>query len=123
MTAVNLTKGYTQSCGCLSSEIHRAAASTMIGVRADDYVDGTDIKQLLQAPRAANTSGTVGVSYDKSVRTWKACITFKHRRYYLGSSRNKDVAIALRKEAEERIHGDFLQGYRSQMAPDRDVDP
>lgn len=86
----------------------------MQSVRSVDYVDGTDVKKLMQAPSAANTSGTVGVTYDKSVRMWKAYIQFKGRRYYLGSSVDKAVAVSLRKSAEKRIHGDFLDWYYSE---------
>lgn len=114
VAAIRLTTGTTKSCGCLSAEVHREASATMRNVRAVDYVDGTDVRNLLQAPSAANTSGTVGVTYDKSVRAWKAYIQFKGHRYYLGSSVDKPAAVAMRKAAEQRIHGDFLEWYYSE---------
>ena len=118
VASIKLLSGDTQSCGCLSAEVHRASAAAMLRVRSADYVEGTDIRMLLQNPGAANTSGVVGVTYDKSVHAWKAYIQFRGHRYYIGSSVDKDVAIALRKDAEQRIHGDFLQWYYS-MHPDR----
>ena len=118
VSGINLRTGATKSCGCLSSEVHREAASTMRNVRSVDYVDGTDVRMLLQPPSAANTSGVVGVNYDKSVGAWKAYIQFKGHRYYLGSSVNKSVAVSMRKAAEQRIHGDFLAWYYSEH-PDR----
>lgn len=118
IASTNLIKGYTKSCGCFASDVHRKSSSVMMSIRADDYIDGTDVRALMQSPSAANTSGTVGVSYDKSVNVWKAYIQFKGKRYRLGSSTNKTVAIALRKEAEQRLHGDFLEWYFSEH-PDR----
>lgn len=52
------------------------------------------------------------------MRLWKAEITFKGRNYYLGSSREKDVAVAIRKEAEKQTHGKFLEWYY-QAFPER----
>ena len=121
IAAISLRNGSTRSCGCLSSEVHRKSSATMQQERRKDLVDGTDIKLLMLPPTSANTSGTTGVSWDKSVRTWKAHITFKGRRYSLGSSRDKAVAIALRKEAEKRIHGEFLKWYY-EAYPDRKKD-
>ncbi len=118
VASTNLRKGYTKSCGCLSSEIHRESFRPVRAKRAMDYIDGTDVKGLLQEPGKSNTSGTVGVSYDRSVRLWKAEITFKGRNYYLGSSREKDIAVAIRKEAEQHIHGKFLEWYYQEF-PER----
>jgi len=86
--------------------------NTVDDVRQDKYVDGTDIYQLAQEPRSNNTSGVVGVTYDKSTKTWKAKIEFKKKRYYLGSSKDINVAIKLRKEAEEKLHVEFLEWYK-----------
>lgn len=111
VASINLVKGYTKSCGCLSSEVHRKSSEVMRQARADDYVDGTDVQNLMRPPGPANTSGTVGVTYDRSVRTWKAYIQFKGKRYYLGSSVDKEAAIAMRRSAEQQIHGKFLDWY------------
>lgn len=100
VAAISLRRGNTKSCGCLASEVHKRSSATMIEERSKDLVDGTDIKMLMLPPTKANTSGTTGVSWDSSVRTWKAHITFKGHRYFLGSSVDKEKAIALRKEAE-----------------------
>ena len=118
VSASKLLTGATKSCGCLSAEVRREAVATMRDIRSVDYVDGTDVRMLLQSPSAANTSGTVGVTYDKSVRAWKAYIQFKGHRYYLGSSVDKSAAVSMRKAAEKRIHGDFLAWYYAEH-PDR----
>lgn len=112
--ATNLTKGITRSCGCLASEVHSGSISSARKKRELSLIDGTDVKLLLQTPGPRNTSGTVGVSFDKSVGLWKAYIQFKRRVYRLGASTDKNKAISLRKEAEQRIHGKFLDWYYSQ---------
>lgn len=113
VAAINLRKGYTKSCGCLSSEVHSKSFAPAREKRSVYMVDGTDVLLLAQKPGARNTSGTVGVSFDKSVGLWKAYIQFKSRIYRLGARRDINAAISLRKEAEQRLHGDFLDWYYS----------
>lgn len=69
------------------------------------------MKLLMHAPIKSNTSGKAGVSFDRSVGIWKATIVFKGHKYYLGSSVDKEKAIAMREEAKKMIHGDFLRWY------------
>lgn len=114
VASINLRNGNTRSCGCLSSEVHSESFMPVRAKRVSYLVDGTDILGLMQEPRKRNTSGTVGVSWDKSVQLWKAKIQFKGRVYRLGSSRDKNVAIKLRKEAEQHLHGEFLEWYYSE---------
>ncbi len=111
VSAGNLTSGKTNSCGCILDESRKKAIKKALDIRQEQYVEGTDIYQLAQEPRTNNTSGVVGVTYDKSTKTWKAKIEFKKKRYYLGSSKDIEVAIKLRKEAEEKLHGEFLEWY------------
>jgi hypothetical protein len=120
VSAGNLTSGKTNSCGCLLDKSRKKAIKKALDVRQDKYINGTDIYQLGQEPRSNNTSGVVGVNYDKSTKTWKAIIQFKNKRYYLGSSKNKEEAIKMRKEAEEKIHGEFLKWYEEQKNKEND---
>lgn len=122
VASTRLRKGETKSCGCLNLEDKKEKSKIMRKVRDVDYIDGTDIQGLLQKPRARNTSGVVGVSYDVSVGQWKAHITFKGHRYFLGSGRDKEHVIALRREAEKRIHGEFLEWYYTEY-PERRPPP
>ena len=122
VSAGNLTSGKTNSCGCLLDESRKKAIKKALDTRQDQYVDGTDIYQLAQDPRTNNTSGVVGVTYDKSTKTWKAKIQFKQKKYYLGSSKDINVAIQLRKEAEEKLHGEFLEWYRNHKNKDHHID-
>ena len=118
VSAGNLTSGKTKSCGCLLDKSRKKAIKKALDIRQEQYVDGTDIYQLAQEPRTNNTSGVVGVTYDKSTKTWKAKIQFKKKKYYLGSSNDINVAIQLRKEAEEKLHGEFLEWYRNRKNED-----
>ncbi|NLO49548.1 MAG: hypothetical protein GX103_00075 [Bacteroidales bacterium] len=95
-----LRSGSTQSCGCLLTESRSRAMKQMRKVRDKKYVCDTDIVGLLQEPRRNCSSGVVGINYDSSVKLWKAIIQFQKKRYYLGSSSNKDDVIKLRREAE-----------------------
>ena len=54
-----------------------------------------------------NTSGTVGVYWNKSKGLWEACIIENNNRIYLGSFINKDDAIKMRKEAEQKYFGEY----------------
>ncbi|MFO7887695.1 MAG: AP2 domain-containing protein [Eubacteriales bacterium] len=112
--AKNFKYGKVKSCGCLQDKSRKKSIKKALNIRQDKYVDGTDIYQLAQEPRSNNTSGVVGVNYDKSKKTWKAKIEFKKKKYYLGSYKNKEEAIKMRKEAEEEIHGEFLKWYEKQ---------
>ena len=103
--ASELKKGHVQSCGCLIS----------------DHVNlwfqaGTNVPALIANTLSSrNTSGTKGVYFDSSRNMWCAEIMFQGKRYRLGRRADKQDAIRLRKEAEERLHGDFLDWYHSRQ--------
>lgn len=47
------------------------------------------------------TSGIKGVSWDKSKMYWKACIGYGGKQYIIARTKNLDLAIKARKEAEQ----------------------
>lgn len=51
--------------------------------------------------RKNNTSGYIGIGYSNSKKTWYATIRVNGKTKYLGSSKDKDVVIKLRKDAEK----------------------
>lgn len=110
----SLQSGKTNSCGCLLDESRSKAIKKAIETRKEHYIDGTDVYQLSQEPRSNNSSGVVGVTYDISTKSWKAKIQFKKKKYYLGSSKDINEAIKLRKDAEKELHGEFLEWYYKQ---------
>ena len=52
---------------------------------------------------ANNTSGVFGVYLNKKKNLWCAQMKFNGKTYHLGSSKNKDEAIKLRKAEEQRL--------------------
>ena len=93
----------TGSCGCLQRD--RAANQRV-------FVEGTNIATISQNNLTkSNTSGVRGVSWARG--QWHAYIGFKNKRYNLGYYRDLSDATRARKEAEDRIYGEFLEWYRS----------
>ena len=60
-----------------------------------------------------NTTGVRGVSCGKNGK-YIAYIYFKGERYHLYYGTDKNKAIAARKEAEQRLFGEFLTWYNAQ---------
>lgn len=54
-----------------------------------------------------NTSGVIGVSYDKRSGKWLACITYLKKTIRLGMFKEKDDAIKARLCAEQKYFGEF----------------
>lgn len=99
----DLLSGRTTSCGCQQKESVKKL-----------YVDDTAPHKLRSDKlRSTNTSGVTGVWWDKNRSVWVAEIMFKKKKYNLGRYTKKTDAIKARKNAEERIWGDFLTWYNS----------
>ena len=97
-----LLSGNTTSCGCKKKEHPQPPLH---------YVEGTCIEMIDQQNlRKDNTSGCTGVTAVRNGR-WRAELTFRGKRYFLGTYINKQNAINARKEAEDRIFGGFLEKY------------
>ena len=100
-----------KSCGCLRKEQY-AKMTKFLGVH---NVEGTCIERIrAKNLNTNNTSGIKGVVWDKSRRMWQARIRFKGKYYFLGRFYNKNDAAKVRKDAEEKLHGPFLEWYYSQ---------
>ena len=54
-----------------------------------------------------NTSGVIGVHWDKRLKKWRAQITVNKVYKHLGLFTNKEDAIKVRKEAEIKYFGEF----------------
>ena len=57
--------------------------------------------------RSNNTSGHIGVCWDKRSQRWKAKLTFNYKTINIGYFDEKDLAIAARKDAEKKYYGEF----------------
>jgi hypothetical protein len=60
-----------------------------------------------QRVKASSNCGIPGVQYNKRTGKWVAVVTILGDRIYLGTFKNMDKAIAIRKEAE--LHRDAIQ--------------
>jgi len=103
-----LCSGKTKSCGCLQA---KCVVDNM------KFVDGTSVKMLENVQNrlnCSNTSGYNGIYYNRKNQKWIAQITFKKKTYYLGSFTDIGEAVKVRKEAEQRIYGEFLEWYYAQ---------
>lgn len=114
--ADTLKCGMTMSCDCLATEKRVESGKKIIAIANEkNIVDGVNVAAVKSAlsckNQSNNTSGHRGVCYDKSVGVYKAYIKFKGKQYYLGSSTDINKCVALRKEAEQKIFGDFIEWY------------
>lgn len=100
-----LTGGRVTSCGCKRRENDAMRRSLT-------YVDGTCVQFLKNTGtlRADNTSGTRGVCFIRG--KWRARINFKKKSYQLGSYARLEDAVRVRKQAESRLYGEFLDWYQ-----------
>lgn len=105
----NLKSGHTLSCGCIvdiNNNFH--------------FVEGTLI-EAIQSERIfkSNTSGVRGVYQNKKNGKWIAQIKFKGKTYCLGSYSKIEDAAKVRKQAEEKLFGEFLNWYYNDFVKDQ----
>lgn len=116
VSAANLKRGALASCGCLATKIHSNTGKIAGKNIAENFcMEGTNIKNLTAKVPKNNTSGVKGVHWDKTRQKWIAQIVFKGKHYYLGRYSKKEDAIAIRKIAEEKLFGNFLEWFAEQF--------
>ena len=109
-----LVYGNTVSCGCRKKEWQDNLFQTL------NYQDHTSAVWLEKRKyRSDNTTGFRGVTRRKSGR-YSVNIGFQQKRYYVGTYDTYDEAVAVRKKAEDLIHGGYLRacGRRQEEPPD-----
>ena len=100
-----LMHGNYRSCGCLKREKQKEL------YRQLHFVDGTCLEIIEKRKyRRDNASGFRGVFQMKNGR-YLVNIGFKGKRYYIGTYKEYDDAVAARLEAEHLIHDGFLRDY------------
>ena len=98
------------SCGCIKN---RNLTTKPIADKLGQ-VDGTNVSRISSGKAQRNsTTGVRGVSCGKDGK-YTAYIQFKGVQYRLYYGADKDKAVAARKEAEQRIFGEFLTWYNAQ---------
>lgn len=106
-----LVKGRVKSCGCLKKEVLIENGKKLGALHVQNkIIEGTNIQVISRTtPKSNNTSGITGISWDSSRNKWAVQIRFKNNYYNLGRYENKEDAIKARKDAEEKLHKNFLR--------------
>ena len=101
----SLRSGNCKSCGCLNRENHMKIQGRL------HRVDGTCIEFLeKRKSRKDNKSGFRGV-FRLANGKYRVSIGFRGKRISLGCYDKYEDAVRARLEAEEQIHGSFLEKY------------
>lgn len=106
----HLVRGESKSCGCLKNTIlSNTLKKNWTEISKKIYIEGTKVNALNRKTlNKNNTSGVTGITLHPS-KKWMAQICFKSKSVYLGLYENKDDAIKARKDAEEKLHREFLR--------------
>lgn len=106
--------GRVVSCGCFKKE-YQHQQGVKIGEKFIEkfIIQDTNLQVIgTDKVNSRNTSGYKGVRWDSSRNKWMAEIIFKKKKYYLGRFDKKEDAIKVRKEAEEKLHKNFIEGLK-----------
>lgn len=108
-----LTRGITTSCGCLTKIIRKQnPKSNFYEYKKEYYIADTRLDCIgREKPYKNNKSGYTGVILRKRDGKWIAFITFQKKYYFLGAYGKIEDAVSVRKLAEEKLHGEFLEWY------------
>lgn len=94
-----------KSCGCMKRENQQTIFNKL------HVVDGTCVEWLEKRKhRSDNKSGFRGVHQMKNGK-YRVTIGFRRERYYLGNYTSYEEAVRIRLEAEENLHGSFLEAF------------
>lgn len=121
VAASELEHKKVKSCGCLITEKSKENIKKAVKKHLEEHiVEGTNISAISRKKlQSNNTSGTTGVIWDKNRKKWVAQIAFKGKHYSLGRYENKEDAVKVRKEAEKKIFGEFLEWYHKTKGDNR----
>lgn len=100
-----LQSGKTRTCGCLQKAVFMENLK---------LIDGTSVTVLetLKKRTPMNDSGVIGVYREGRSGKWIAQISFKRKKYHLGTFDKMEDAIKARKMGEQ-MHDDFLEWYHT----------
>lgn len=109
-----------QSCGCAQDRARKHQAETILKKYTEIATEnGTNVMAIMDKKMLKNnTSGVRGVSWIKSRSKWIAQIMFKGKNYYLGGYDTLEEAARIRKIAEQKMFGEFLEWFAEEF-PDR----
>ena len=100
----DLSRGNVVSCGCRRRENNKNIYKNL------HLLDGTCVEFLeKRTKRSDNKTGHAGVSVHGN--KYRANITFKGMRHYLGTFDELEEAVRARETAQQELHGRFLEEY------------
>lgn len=113
----NLTRNSnpTTSCGCRRKETSSINGRNNIRKNSEKRLAmiakyGTNVGAISSSkPYRNNKSGYRGVWYDSAHGIYQAYITFKNKKYHLGTFRNLNEAINARQKEAERLFAPILK--------------
>lgn len=116
VTESKLQSGAIISCGCYRKEYEYLQGKKIGTIHVkNNIIDNTNIQVISTSkPMKHNTSGYKGVLWDSERKKWKAEIIFQKKKYFLGRYDKKEDAIKARKEAEEKLHKEFLRSLKNE---------
>ncbi|XJS09828.1 hypothetical protein ACF3NG_06690 [Aerococcaceae bacterium WGS1372] len=113
VTASSLLNGTSRSCGHVKKEYDTPEnAKLMNEVIKENLVENTNLLILNQKVAKNSTTGVKGVHPTKNGK-YRAYISFKGKRTYLGTHDTLEEAAKARKDAEEELYKPFLESYEN----------
>ena len=111
-----LNSGHQTSCGCWKAVLNANAGNVVKkSIKTDEHRKkqaAISIKRYSDGWKSpTNTSGYTGVSFSRSNGKFQAYINVGGKKYNLGYYYTAEEAAKIRKVAENKIHGDFLNWY------------
>lgn len=104
----NLKTGDTTSCGCYQKMQQSKGQKKMLEKREAKKIENVYIPMLRQRKREGTTSKYKGVYYNSKENRWKAAITLKYKKIFLGTFHTEEEAYKARLIAEKILHRPFL---------------
>ena len=113
-------KKHTSSCGCISKKYLTKGDSKRCSnagkCRKNSFVNGSNIQMTFrEGTIKGNTSGTQGVSWSNSAHKWHVYIGYQNYRANLGYFEDMNLAILVRKQAEEAIRNGTFEEFFYEM--------
>jgi hypothetical protein len=101
-----LTSGDTNSCGCHKIEVGNQLQEY---IESNLRIDEVVVTSLKRKVRSDSTTGIKGVQYIAKNGKYRASISVKGKRYFLGEFVTIKEAIAARVAGEEKYHKPYLE--------------
>lgn len=109
-----LVHGSYKSCGCKKKELASKLSQSL------HLYNGTCLEFIEKRKyRKDNKTGVVGV-FETQNGSYKSMIGFMGKRYYLGTYKQKEEAVLVRRDAERCLHETFVLKYREWLDSRKD---